>query len=196
MIAYLNGKIINKSGNYIILRAGSIGYKVFINDKLFYGLNSGDEVEVYTHQYVREDSLDLYGFESLDQLDFFEVLLSISGIGPKSALKATSIARVDEFKEYISRGDSALLQQVPGIGKKTAEKVVVELRDKVGFLSQRSKDSKDSSGKNENNITSDEIDALIALGYSMVQAREALREVDPNIKDSSQRIREALKIIK
>ncbi|MCD4694584.1 Holliday junction branch migration protein RuvA [bacterium] len=195
MIAYLNGKIINKSGNYIILKAGSIGYKVFINDKFFYSLNSGEEIEVYTYQYVREDALDLYGFKSLDQLDFFEILLSISGIGPKSALKATAIARVDDFKEYISRGDSALLQQVPGIGKKTAEKVVVELRDKVGFLSSRSGDLKDSDDSN-NNITSDEIDALIALGYSMVQAREALREVDPAIKDSGQRIREALKNIK
>lgn len=197
MISYLNGKVIRKSKNYIILSLGQVGYKVFVNEKFFTKLNSGDEVEVYTHTYVREDALDLYGFETLEQLSLFETLLAISGIGPKSALSATSIAGVGEFREYVSRGDSTLLQQVSGIGKKTAERIVVELRDKIGFLPQESGGTEPGGqAESAGNITSDEIDALMALGYSMTQARDALRRVDPSVKDSSQRIREALKNIK
>ncbi len=185
----------HKYSNYIILRVEGLGYKIFLNEKFYNNLREGQEIELYTHQYVREDALDLYGFETWEQLGFFETLLSISGIGPKSALSATSIAGVSEFKEYIARGDSALLQQVSGIGKKTAERIVVELRDKIGFLPASSEREEVKSGE-EGSASSEEIDALMALGYSLTQAREALKGVDPAVKDSGQRIREALKNIK
>jgi len=190
MISYLKGKILNKGLTYIILEVSSVGYKVFLNSATLSNSELGKEVEVYTHQHVREDALDLYGFKSIAELELFELLLSISGIGPKSALGVLTVASVDDIKESIARGDSGLLTKVSGIGKKTAERVVLELREKIGRLGYGQAD-------NENYVSAggDEIDALMALGYSMQQARDALKEVDGKITDSGERIRWALKKI-
>jgi len=192
MVSYLSGKILNKGSNYIILITGGIGYKVFVNNTMYADFNIGQEIEIYTHQHVREDSLDLYGFKSLEELEMFELLLSISGIGPKSALGVLAIASVQDIKESISCGDSALLTKVSGIGKKTAERVVLELREKIGSLKLETGNLKSGAGS----ASGDEIDALMALGYSMTQARDALRAIDPKIKDSGERIKQALKGIR
>lgn len=189
MISYLNGKILNKSQNYVIIKVGDIGYQVFVNSAMFADLEIGQDVEVYTHQYVREDSLDLYGFKSMEDLEMFELLLSISGIGPKSALGVLAVSNVEDVKESIARGDSSLLTKVSGIGRKTAERVVLELREKIGNLKLETGDLKSGTGS----ASGDEIDALMALGYSMTQARDALRAVDSKIKDSGERIKQALK---
>lgn len=187
MISYLKGKILNKGQNYIIVEVNSIGYKVFVNAAMLADFNVGADAEIYTHQYVREDALDLYGFRSLAELEFFELLISISGIGPKSALGVLAIASVVDIKDSIARGDSHLLTKVSGIGRKTAERVVLELREKIG----KAIDIGQQSGGGS--VSGDEIDALMALGYSMQQARDALRSVDVEIKDSGERIRAALK---
>ncbi len=190
MISYLAGKVLNKSQNYIIIKVGDIGYQVFVNQTMFTDLEIGQDVEIYTHQYVREDALDLYGFKSMEELEMFELLLSISGIGPKSALGVLAIASVADIKESISRGDSALLTKVSGIGRKTAERVVLELREKIS----RTADGRRQTAENGSGMVSgDEIDALMALGYSMTQARDALRAVDVKIKDSGERIKQALR---
>ena len=189
MISFLQGKILNKGRNYIIITVGGIGYQVFVNSKMFADLQIGQDVEIYIHQYVREDSLDLYGFKSMGDLEMFELLISISGIGPKSALGVLAIASVEDVKESISRGDSSLLTKVSGIGRKTAERVVLELREKIGNLKLEAGNLKSGAGS----ASGDEIDALMVLGYSMGQARDALRAVDPKIKDSGERIRQALK---
>jgi Holliday junction DNA helicase RuvA len=172
-----------------VLVAG-LGYKVFVNESMYADLDLGLEVELYTYQNVREDALDLYGFASLDQLELFELLLSISGIGPKSALGVLSIAKVADIKETIARGDSSLLMKVSGIGKKTAERVVLELREKVGSIASM---NIGAGTKNSFSASSDEIDALVALGYSIMQAREALSKVDPKITNSGERIKLALR---
>jgi len=188
MISYLKGKIKHKSNGFVILEVNNIGYQVFILPLLYADLNIGQEVEFYTHQYVREDSLSLYGFKNLEELELFEMLLSISGIGPRSALAVMSIATVADIKESIGRGDPALLTKVSGIGRKTAERVVLELREKIVKLAvDGDKFSPSQLG------SSDEIDALMALGYSLSQARETLNGVDAKIKDSGERIRQALK---
>lgn len=193
MISYLNGKILNKRESFVIVVVGGIGYKVFVNSSILSEVNGGQEVEFYIHQHVREDALDLYGFHSLEELELFELLLSISGIGPKSALGVLTIAPVQDIKDSIARGDSDLLIKVSGIGKKTAERVVLELRDKVGSISFG---ESGLSGFDNNMISSsDEMDALVALGYSLQQAREALRKVDPKIVDSGERIKAALQAI-
>ena len=189
MISYLSGVILNKGQNYAIIKVGGIGYKVFVNSAMFADLEIAQDVEIYTHQYVREDSLDLYGFKSMGDLEMFELLISISGIGPKSALGVLAVASVEDVKESISRGDSSLLTKVSGIGRKTAERVVLELREKI---SQTTDDRRQTTGGG-GSASGDEIDALMALGYSMQQARDALRAVDPKIKDSGERIKEALK---
>jgi holliday junction DNA helicase RuvA len=188
MLAYLSGKIQNKGKGYIILRTGDVGYKLFVNGTIYAALEIGQLAEFYTHQYVREDALDLYGFKTMEELELFELLISISGIGPKSALGVLAIASPDDLREAITRGDSTLLTKVSGIGKKTAERVVLELRDKVTTSNRET-----GSGQNTGIMASgDEIDALMALGYSMVQARDALKKVNPQLTDSGERIREAL----
>ena len=184
MIAYLKGKILNKDEGFVIVDVHDVGYKVFVSLGFYVDINPGQEVEFFIHQHVREDALSLYGFRTLDELKMFELLISISGIGPKSALGVLAIASVNDIKETIASGDPSLLIKVSGIGKKTAERVVLELRGKVGVL---------LSEKTAMSINSDEIDALVALGYSLQQARDALKKVDPSIKDSGARIREALK---
>lgn len=190
MITYLSGKVQNKGNSFIILRAGDIGYKVHVNTALYADCQLGEIKEVYTHQYVREDALDLYGFKNMEELELFELLLSISGIGPKTALGVLAVGSVADIKESIARGDAHLLTKVSGIGKKTAERVVLELREKVGALGFGKAGGAEAAGSG---LSSDEIDALMALGYSLSDARDALRQVDVSIKDSRTRIKEALR---
>jgi holliday junction DNA helicase RuvA len=189
MISYLSGKILNKGKGFAIIKVGDIGYKVFVSPSMFTELEIDSQIALYTHQYVREDALDLFGFRNMEELEMFELLLSISGVGPKSALGSLSVSSVDQLKESISRGDPSLLTKVSGIGRKTAERIVLELRDKISIT--------DNYQRIESGVKSDaradEIDALMALGYSLQNAREALRQADPSLTDSGDRIREALK---
>ena len=174
----------------MILVAHDIGYKIFVNEILAAEAKAGDELELFTHQYIREDALDLYGFTSFEKLAMFEMLLSVSGIGPKSGLGIMAIAGVEEIKSAIATGDTDLLTKVSGVGKKTAERVILDLRDKVGVLAPA------EGIISTVGLYGDEIDALVSLGYSLQQAREALSKVDKTITDSGKRIREALKNIK
>lgn len=187
MISYLKGKVKHKGNGFIILEVNNVGYQVFILPRLYDELKFKQEVELYTHQQVREDALNLYGFTTIVELELFELLLSISGIGPRSALAVMSIASTTDIKNSIGRGDPALLTKVSGIGRKTAERVILELREKISRLSG---DGELAKGQFDSN---DELDALMALGYSLTQAREALKGVDGKIKDSGERIRQALK---
>lgn len=187
MIAFLRGKIINKSTNYVVLETNDIGYQVFVGENFLNELKLNTEIEVYTHHRVKEDSSDLYGFKCLEDLELFELLLTVSGVGPKSALGVLSIASANDVKESIIQGDAGLLTKVAGIGKKTAERLVLELKNKV------MRSGGETSTVNSLNFGGDEIDALMSLGYSLSEAREALNAVDSTITDSSQRLKEALK---
>jgi len=188
MISYLNGKIINKGNGFVIIAVNNIGYKVFTSQILWAEMPIGQDVEIYTHQNVREDALDLYGFKSLAELEIFEMLISISGIGPKTGLAVMAVGNADEIKNSISRGDSNFLTKVSGIGRKTAERVILELREKIQAMPMATIGSAVSG-----TASTDEIDALMSLGYSLVEARDVLRAVDPGLKKSSERIRDALR---
>jgi holliday junction DNA helicase RuvA len=188
MISFLKGKIQSKGKSYVVVRVGDIGYQVFVNATRYVDLDINQDVEFYIHQHIKEDAQDLYGFYSMAELEMFELLLSISGVGPKSALNTLSFASLDELKTTIAHGDPSLLMKVSGIGKKTAERIVLELKDKIGALAYDG-----ISTKAAINIASDEIDALMALGYSLQQARDALKQVDPKIIDSGERIRAVLR---
>lgn len=195
MISFLKGKILNKGQarhdkstgqGFVIVQTDNIGYQVFVNAGMYADLQIGQEIELYIHHNVREDAQELYGFRSFSELEFFKLLISVSGIGPKSALSVLTLASIEEIKESIAQGDSSLLNKVSGIGTKTAERIVLELRSKIGQI----------SGERVGGIgtiSSDEIDALMALGYSLQQAREALRNVDTSVTDSGERIRVALR---
>lgn len=190
MIGYLRGKIRYKHEKYLIIDVAGVGYQVFITGQTLEKIGEQEEVEVYTYLYIREDSEELYGFLSLEEKDFFEQLISVSGVGPKGALGVLAIANIDTIKKAIIHGDPTVLTKVSGIGKKTAERIVVELKNKI-----------DVGSIDETKITASEIgdnsaiDALVGLGYSASEAREALKEVDKEIQDVEQRIKAALRIL-
>ncbi|MFH0951293.1 MAG: Holliday junction branch migration protein RuvA [bacterium] len=189
MIAYLQGKIIDKHSQYLILLVNGVGYKVFVSLNTLADCQPEQEVGLHTYQQVKEDGLALYGFLQAEELELFELLISVSGIGPKSGLNVLSIAGVDDVKQSIALNDPSLLTKVSGIGKKTAERIVLELKNKIGILPSLAGQANGLSGASE------EIDALIQLGYSLTQARQALQQVDSSITDSAQRLKAALKII-
>jgi Holliday junction DNA helicase RuvA len=189
MLAYISGKILQKGKGYLIVENGQIGYQVFVAAGVWTDVNRGDTAAFYLHHNVKEDAQDLYGFKTFAELEFFKLLISISGVGPKSALGVLALASVDELKASIAQGDPSLLDKVSGIGKKTAERIVLELKNKIAGLAPL------EGGTGAMSVNSDEIDALIALGYSLQQAREALNQIDKKITDSGQRIRAALKRI-
>ena len=188
MIAYLKGQVINKSLTHIILEVNNVGYRVFLNESFLQELSLDQEVEIYIFHQVKEDVSDLYGFKNIADLELFELLISVSGVGPKSALGILNMAGGADVKEAILSGDAASLTKVSGIGKKTAERLVLELKTKVLKLS----DSKELLNSSVS-FGADEIDALISLGYSLVEARTALKSIEPSIKDSGERVRAALK---
>src|SRR3989338_10665102 len=132
MIGHLKGIVSAVRQGYAIISAGGVGYKVFATRELLLALKQDTEAVIWTHLAVRESILDLYGFSSEEELRLFELLLTVSGIGPKSALAILDIASVETLRSAVSAGNASYLTKVSGIGKKTAEKIVLELRDKVG----------------------------------------------------------------
>ena len=187
MIGFLQGKIEFKGNRFVILNINGVGYKVFLTAAALEKLGPpGEETKLFIHHYVRENLFDLYGFLSSEELDFFEMLISISGIGPKAALAVLSIASLRDLKASIASGQVGLLTKVSGIGKKTAERVILELRNRI-FV---------TGGEVKRLVSDDEaVDALISLGYGDRQSREALKQVPAKVKKIEDRVKEALKIL-
>ena len=185
MIGSIKGKITFKSEKFLIVETVGVGYKINVSlDTLSRISKTNEEVFLWTHLQVREDAMDLYGFLERKELEFFEMLISVSGIGPKGALVILGVATIETLQKAIGTGDISYLTKISGIGKKTAEKIVIELRDKM-------KEQKfDGSLERE----MDALEALKSLGYSQNQAREALKNVSPEA-DINTKIREALKIL-
>lgn len=191
MIGSIKGKIVLKTEKFLILETAGVGYKINVSpDTLSKIKKISDETMLWTHTHVREDALDLYGFLDYPELEFFEMLISVSGIGPKGALAILGVTSIETLRKAISTGDTSYLTKISGIGKKTAEKIIIELRDKVG-----NKVSEKGGISLQNEL--DTLEALKSLGYSQNEAREALKKVTektPDI-DTSTKIREALKIL-
>lgn len=189
MIAKLTGKIDYLKDNYAVVDVNGVGYKVYLSVYTFGKVagmsNLPGGIEIYIHTYVREDQLSLYGFLSPEELEMFELLISITGIGPKAGMGILSIATPKTIKTAILNEDPSILTKVSGIGKKTAERVILELKNKVADISVGEKE--------EAVIDSDAIEALVTMGYTVSDARDALKMVSTEIKDVGQRIKEALK---
>jgi Holliday junction DNA helicase RuvA len=187
MIAKLTGKIDYLKDNYAVVDVHDVGYKVYLSVYTFGKVAGfgGNPVELHVHTYVREDQLALYGFLTIEEKEMFELLISISGIGPKAAMGILSIATPNTIKTAILNEDPSILTKVSGIGKKTAERVILELKNKVADLSVGEKE--------EAVIDSDAIEALVSMGYSVSDARDALKMVSLEIKDVGARIKEALR---
>lgn len=187
MIGYLSGTVLFTNEKFCIIDVSGVGYKVYTTPDILNVSPVGNIIELWIHTVVREDVLELFGFSSPAIQELFELLITISGIGPKSALGILSIADTMSLVHAIKTENVAYLTQVSGIGKKTAEKIVLELREKVEKLSLATESIEDST-------TRDVIDALLAMGYHERAIREVLRSIDNNDNPSSM-IREALQIL-
>lgn len=186
MIATLEGTIAFKTEKFVVVTVGGVGYKVFVGADTSQKIpEKGANVKLWTHQHVREDMVALYGFLNFAELDLFETLIGISGIGPKGALGVLGVAPADTLKKAIAAGDTSYLTRVSGIGRKTAEKIVLELREKmagrgVAYDAPELKEEADA------------LEALMSLGYSPRDAREALAHVSQDLP-VEKRIKESLK---
>lgn len=186
MIGKLEGAVSHRTADAVIVSAGGVGYKVFCTPDTLEALGDETSVALWTHLAVREQALDLYGFTTLDELHFFELLLGVSGIGPKSALGILAVAPLDTLTTAISEGNPSYLTKVGGIGKKTAEKIVLELQEKIGTASS---DTENGTLQGDE----DALEALRSMGYTLAEARDALRQVPRDIESSHERLRAALK---
>ncbi len=185
MIAKLKGKIEYLKDNYAVVDVNGVGYKIFVTVYAFGKLAGLESTELFIHTHVREDAIDLYGFLTMEELEMFELLISISGVGPKSGLGILTVATPKTIKTAILNEDSSILTKVSGIGKKTAERVILELKNKIADMPESEKEGAVSD--------SDAIEALIAMGYAVTEARDSLKLVPADVKDIGQRVKEALK---
>lgn len=186
VIYSLKGEIKQKGDSFAVLEFHGVGLKIFASKKTLSRING--EVQLFTHLHVKEDALDLFGFASERELGFFEQLISISGVGPKSALSVMDVADLDKIIAAIKEGRPDLLTQASGIGRKTAERIIVELRGKVVGA---------ESGELVKNMESDAdiLETLVSLGYKKDAARAGLEKVGKDAKGTEARIKAALKIL-
>lgn len=175
MISQLSGTLENIDQNSIVIDVGGVGYKVYMPTSSLSRLpKTGGNIKVFTHQVVREDSIDLYGFLRKEERNLFITLLSVSGIGPKSAIGLLSGIKMDDLVVAIAKGSVDLITSVPGIGLKTAQKLVIELKEKVAKTFAISGTGGGRGVPEESPLMSDAISALMSLGYSPKEARDAI----------------------
>ncbi|MHB0914161.1 MAG: Holliday junction branch migration protein RuvA [Thermoleophilia bacterium] len=190
MIASLRGSITSRDAEGILLDVGGVGYRLLMSTRSLAVLDgAASEVTILTHLYVREDLMSLYGFAEARERDFFELLKAVSGIGPKVAISILSAYSPDDLRRGVANKDLALFTSISGIGKKTAERLVLELKDKIGEVPAAA----DDTGPGEGGYYLAR-EALISLGYSFTEAESALDGLDTG-NDVEQLVREALKRI-
>ena len=171
MISYVRGLLDHKEPNHVIVDVGGMGYEIFIPLSTYRELPPvGDQVKLYTHHHVREDAVNLYGFLSSEEKEVFEMVLSISGVGAKIALSILSFMSVDEFRGAVAQGNMKALTKIPGIGKKSAERMVLELKDKIGKIHVDER----MVGLLAEKSASDAVSALLSLGASQSAAEYAV----------------------
>jgi holliday junction DNA helicase RuvA len=185
MIGALSGKVLQKDLHHLVVDVGGVGYKISVTTETAIEVIEGSSISLLTYLAVRENSLDLYGFTEKEGLEAFELLITISGIGPKSALGILNVASPTTLRQAVASGDTSYLTRVSGIGKKNAEKIVMELKDKLKVTEV----DKGIDAKNEG----DALEALVSLGYSERDAREALKQVSKEVVGAGERVKAALK---
>lgn len=191
MILTLEGTVTEKIGQAVVLDVGGVGYGVFVSFEDFGALKIGQKTKLYIHESIRDNAFDLFGFRTEESRALFNQLLSVKGIGPKMALAILSVASINHVRQAIASGDVKFISQAVGVGRKAAERVVVEIKDKVGlaaseqaieFLTTPSADPSDEA-----------LQGLVALGFSVQDAAEALKKVDKKLPPA-ERIKQALKV--
>jgi Holliday junction DNA helicase RuvA len=190
MIATLTGRVVEKLSNMLVLDVHGVGYGLQITAEDFARLETGEEGKLYIHEHIREQSYDLFGFVQLDTKKLFEQLLGVKNVGPKVALAVLDIGTAPAVRGAIAAGDVKLLQSAKGVGKRAAEQIIVELRDKVGLVTTEAAEG--IVGRPGINIQDEAVEALISLGYSPQDATLALKDIDATIS-VEERITLALK---
>ncbi len=190
MIAHVSGTVSEKFNNAIIIDVGGLGYEVTVPLGDFETAVLNEQVKFYTYHHVREQAEDLFGFSTLAAKKIFEMLITVQGVGPKAALAILSLGDIETVRNAIANDDATFIQKATGIGKKTAERVVVDLRDKVGLPTAYGRVYTTQSNLAE---SSDEaLEALMALGYTLADATKALEGIDPSLP-TAQRVTQALR---
>ena len=194
MIDQISGKIISINDNYVVLAVGGLGIKVNISAAFASKLVNEDLITLVTYLNVREDALDLYGFKNDSERNLFLMLISISGIGPKLAVSILSGVELEELKSNILSGDIKSLTSIPGVGAKTAKRIIIELKDKLSKTITTELGFEDNY---DSKISKDVLSALVGLGYSESVAVEVIKRINPSSSDKSieSLIKEALKIL-
>lgn len=194
MISYIKGDVVKKGIDYIILENNNMGYYISTSLSTLNKLSEKQKVLIITYMHLREDIMALYGFLTNDEIDLFKKLISVNGIGPKVGLSVLSTYETNTVKEIIFNEDTVRLSKVPGIGKKTASKIILELKDKVGTFEELQ-----VGGGSENSVInsemSDVVDALTALGFNSHEVKRTLDNMDLSGKTENDIIKEALKNI-
>ncbi|MEK7135389.1 MAG: Holliday junction branch migration protein RuvA [Patescibacteria group bacterium] len=187
MIASLSGTVRHKDLNWVVLDVSGVGYKVLVPTDVAVEATLSQPLFLWTHLAIRETSHDLFGFLEKETLEIFELLITISGIGPKTALGILNVASPATLRQAVGSGDTSYLTRVSGIGKKNAEKIVLELKDKLKYSEEESAPNTRGEG--------DALEALVSLGYSERDAREALKKVPKTTTDAGERVKLALKAL-
>ena len=190
MIAHVFGKVAEKFNGSLVIDVHGVGYEVSVAAGDFDAVVLDQDVKFYTYHHVREQAEELFGFSSLAAKKLFEMLITVQGVGPKAALAILSLGDAEQVRNVIANADSAFVQKAAGVGKKTAERVVVDLSDKVGLPTQYGR--ADTPAQTELNTSDEALEALMALGYTLADATKALENVDVNLP-TAQRVTEALK---
>lgn len=185
MIYYLEGKPSFFGGKFLVLEINGVGYKIFLSPKNLVKIKENKKVlqKIFTFLHLKEDALELYGFLTKEELELFEALMDVQGIGPKAALSLSSIGSLEALKAAIEKGDTKIFEGIKGIGKKKIQKIILEL---TGRLRELKKD--DAIG-----ATDEALEGLVSLGFPRQRAKEALSKVSPEIKNTEEKVKEALK---
>lgn len=197
MLAYIKGSLEMKFNNYVVIEVGGLGYKVFMSESAIENLgNIGDMVKVHTHYHVREDDISIYGFLSNDELKMFELLIGVSGIGAKSAINMLSKITPSSFALAVITNDTSKLVKIPGIGAKTAARIILELKDKlktIEAVEQENNEIKEAIV--EDNKISEAISALQVLGYNRKEIDKVLEKLDKETLSLEEIIKKSLFIL-
>ncbi len=190
MIATLEGLVEAKELDRLIINIQGIGYEVFASNNTLYSIDGGKTAKIYIYEQIKEDSHDLFGFLEKEEKRLFESLLSVKNVGPRVAMSVLNLGSATKVKGAIAGGDAKLLQSAKGVGRRAAEQIIVELRDKVGLASSTTAEAiVTRSGESEKD---DAIEALISLGFSIYDAQAALSDIDKDLP-LEDRIKLALK---
>ena len=189
MIGFLKGKVEFVDGQYIILDVSGVGYRVLTPSKIFSNAKIKEELKLFIYTHVREDTLDLFGFADLSDLKLFQQLISVSGVGPKTALSIFSFGERDSIIKAVIEGDVSFFTAVPRLGRKNAQKIIIELKSKLGSIEEL--DLTDDGIKSKDEVLA----ALKSFGFSSQESLEALRAVGKNAKTTEEKIRLSLKYL-